>query len=76
MIKNLLFNTRRPELVVAAMLQLLHDVDNNGSLMVVDKDKGFFYRRRVLVDDDGQSNPQLLDTPLTDHPPVPGDSSK
>ena len=56
------------------MLQLLQGVDNNGSIMVVRKDKGAVYRRRMLVDDDGQSNPQLLDTPLADHPLVPGDS--
>ena len=56
------------------MLQLLQDVDNNGCMLLVDKVKGNVYRRRMLVDDDGHSNPQLLDKPLTVHPPVPGAS--
>ena len=58
--------------MVKAFLQLLQDVDNNGKMMVVTKDKGGVYRRRVLVDDDGQSNPMVVDRPLTNHPAVPG----
>ena len=57
-----------------ALLQLLHDVDNNGKLMVVSADQGAVYRRRVLVDDDGESNPMLMDKPLTSHPAPPGAS--
>ena len=64
----------RIEDVVKAFIQLLQDVDNNGKMMVVHKDKGGVYRRRVLVDDDGQSNLMLVDRPLTNHPTVPGTS--
>ncbi|KAK7116856.1 hypothetical protein V1264_002463 [Littorina saxatilis] len=63
-----------PEDVVKAFMTLVQDTENNGSMMVVNKVQGGVYKRRMLVDDDGQSNPMLIDNPLTAHPPVPGPS--
>jgi hypothetical protein len=60
---------------VEAFIKLVQDVESNGKSMVVMKDLGGIYRRRIIVDDDGVSNPELVDQPLTVHPPVPGNPS-
>ncbi|XP_076465265.1 15-hydroxyprostaglandin dehydrogenase [NAD(+)]-like [Babylonia areolata] len=59
-----------PEVVATSFLKLVQDVDNNGKILVADRQA--VYRQRMLVDEDGASNPVLVDTPLTQHPSVPG----
>lgn len=66
------FQRLEPEDVARAFIQQLEDVDNNGKIMVVTQDRGAVYRQRILVDEDGVSNPLEVDKPLTQHPPVPG----
>lgn len=65
-----------PEDVAQALVTLLQDVESNGKSMVVLKGLGGVYRRRMMVGDDGESNPQLVDKPLSEHPPVPGALAK
>ncbi|XP_076465266.1 15-hydroxyprostaglandin dehydrogenase [NAD(+)]-like isoform X2 [Babylonia areolata] len=60
----------QPEDVATAFLKLVQDVDNNGKILVAGRQA--MYRQRMLVDEDGASNPVVVDTPLTQHPSVPG----
>ncbi|KAL8575176.1 hypothetical protein ACOMHN_042486 [Nucella lapillus] len=62
----------KTEVAAKAFIHQLEDVENNGKLMVVDPNKGPLYRRRVIVDEDGVSNPIVVDNPCAEHPPVPG----
>ncbi|KAL8615074.1 hypothetical protein ACOMHN_013608 [Nucella lapillus] len=61
----------QPEDVAKAFIQQVEDVQNNGKMLVVTP-KGAVYRKRLLVNEDGEPNPLDVDAPLPDHPPAPG----